>query len=96
MTSYVIVQAVKLVFECCPVLTVEYCESYLPPQLSHWKELLDLLLSSCNIATADTPSSSPLLPPSGHTHHDHSDISADSLDPPLHTYLSLYRGKSYP
>lgn len=78
-------QAVKLVFESSPVLTVEYCESYFPAQLSCWKDLLDMLLQTCTSSDKD---SSHLLPLPGST-------PSPDPPPPLHTYLSLYRGECW-
>ena len=40
-------QAIQLVLQYAPVLTVEYCLTYLPPQLDHWRDLLASLLDIC-------------------------------------------------
>lgn len=68
----------ELVFRSRAVLTVEYCKSFLAPQLDQWRDLLDLLLKTCCSGdhTPDTPTSA-----------------AQRSEPPLQTYLSLYKGK---
>ena len=46
-------QAVQRVFQEKPILTVEYCETFLPPQLKHWERLLTMLLASCSSPSPD-------------------------------------------
>lgn len=82
-------QAVQCIFQTRPALTVEYCQTYFPPDLSHWKTLLDMLCESCSSATCvpvtttqpstSSSSSSSILPHS---------TSPESL---LSTHLNLYK-----
>lgn len=40
-------QAIQLVLQYAPTLTVDYCLTYLPPKLDPWRDLLDTLLDIC-------------------------------------------------
>lgn len=80
-------QAVELIFQHRTAWTVDYCETFLPPQLMHWKTLLDMLCDSCSSALLQPTSSSLLFAPPTQYH---------SPSPESTLYLSLYRGKPHP
>ena len=77
-------QAVELLFKTKPSLTVEYCESFFPPKLEKWKDLLDMLLKTCTSTGGHTPGKPLPL----------TTLQVPSPETPLYTYISLYRGKS--
>ena len=54
-------QAIQLVLQYAPALTVEYCLTYLPPQLDHWKDLLTTLLDICTSHDQQGSSANPQL-----------------------------------
>ena len=52
---------IQLVLQYAPVLTVEYCLTYLPPQLDHWRDLLASLLDICTSHDQQGSSANPQL-----------------------------------
>ena len=54
-------QAIQLILQYAPVLTVEYCLTYLPPQLDHWRDLLASLLDICTSHDQQGSSANPQL-----------------------------------
>ena len=54
-------QAIQLVLQYAPTLTVDYCLTYLPPQLDQWRDLLDTLLEICTTHDREGNSGNPQM-----------------------------------